>query len=681
MTDTQRLISSAFRSRDWGGALEAWFEALGVSVLVIDSTQDIVLRSGPRTGYCHLVHGDFAESAPFDCLSGGAASSVCAGGTPYRLLPLTFRGEVVARLMICGYTTSAEERRKVGSRLSASGMSADHARAIVRGIPVIPKRRLAAVERMVVHQASAILENAVSETVGGPKRLIESLGAAVRGAASSADDLTSVAAWMLDYAIEVVDGTGGSISLLDYSSGELRTLVERGEHGPADSVAARRAFRSARTTVGAVPAFSHIHRSSACIPLMIDQRRIGVVCVTLRAADLNEGTAELERFVASAVNVLDAVASRQARDREVFELMQVGEVARVLHKGVEVNDIGRLVAGVLEKAIDMSIGGIALTAYGTDRAALVVNGTVSQPDIESVVAEAVGRESSGGLQIDVASHLGEIVQTDDPARDWTVLSEPLIIDDAVIGFLFAARTESHGFGAEDRRLLERLGTHVAVAFNRSALFARLSADYTRAIEVLSAALDASEGMKLGHSGQVMEYAMRIGEEMSLRMEDIEILRFAGLVHDIGKIGISEEVLLKPTRLSEEEMAEVRRHSEIGATLLEQVGFLNAVAPVVLHHHEHWDGTGYPMQLSGEDIPLMARILAVADAYASMTADTPYRPALSFRRAESEIVAGAGSVFDPRVVAAMTMVLQRMQVAGLTGMMRETEDWGGQHLPA
>lgn len=678
LADMQRLIHSAFRNREWGGALEAWYEALGVSVLLIDATHDVVLRSGPRSGFCDLMHAGLIDNVPFECLSTDVAG-FCRGGTPYRLLPLYLDGAVVARVLICGYTTSAEQRRGVAKRLAEAGLSPSEARALVRGIPVIPKRRLAAVERMVLHQASALLEKAVSDRAGASEGFIESLGALVRESSVAPDDVGPVAAWLLGEAIRAVGGTGGQLALVDAGSGELRTEAERGEASPAGATAMRRAFRSGRSSVGAVPSAVEEHASSVCVPLAVEHCRIGVVCVTLPVLDASEGVAALEHFAAGAATVLDAASSRRARDREVYELLQIDEVARALHRGVEVDDIAPLVASVLDKAIDMGIGGIALTGYGTDRAAVVVNGEVSSADVEAVISEAVGRDSTEDLELSVSSYQGEVLDSG-TAGEWTVLSVPLAAQDAVIGYLFAARHESHGFGSEDQRLLERLGGHVAIAFNRSALFGRLRDDYRRAIDVLSAALDASEGMKRGHSGEVMRYAVRIGEELSLCAEDLKVLHFAGLVHDIGKIGISEEVLLKPAGLDEAEMAQVRRHSEIGASLLEQVGFLNAVAPAVLHHHEHWDGTGYPMKLSGEDIPLLSRILAVADAYASMTADTPYRAALSSTQAQSELVAAGGTLFDPRVVAAMTMVLQRMHTAGLSGLLSKTEG-PGEYLPA
>jgi HD-GYP domain-containing protein (c-di-GMP phosphodiesterase class II) len=133
------------------------------------------------------------------------------------------------------------------------------------------------------------------------------------------------------------------------------------------------------------------------------------------------------------------------------------------------------------------------------------------------------------------------------------------------------------------------------------------------------------------------------------------VRVAGVLHDIGKLGISDAVLLKPGRLEAHEWTEIKRHPELGARILEHAN-LRDVASWVLSHHERIDGGGYPRALAGEEIPIEGRILAVADAYEAMTADRPYRSALSAEDARAELRRGAGTQFDPQVVAAFELVL-------------------------
>jgi diguanylate cyclase (GGDEF)-like protein/putative nucleotidyltransferase with HDIG domain len=184
----------------------------------------------------------------------------------------------------------------------------------------------------------------------------------------------------------------------------------------------------------------------------------------------------------------------------------------------------------------------------------------------------------------------------------------------------------------------------------------------RAGEQLAAAMLLAETLDLRdvatarHSETVGRYAERIAHELGLAPDQVERVRVAGVLHDIGKLGISDAVLLKPGRLESHEWQEIQRHPELGARILEHAN-LRDVANWVLSHHERLDGTGYPRALAGARIPLEGRILAVADAYEAMTADRPYRKALSEGEARAELHRGAGTQFDPDVVAAFERVLE------------------------
>jgi putative nucleotidyltransferase with HDIG domain len=216
-----------------------------------------------------------------------------------------------------------------------------------------------------------------------------------------------------------------------------------------------------------------------------------------------------------------------------------------------------------------------------------------------------------------------------------------------------------------------MADYAAAALEKASLFVRLRDDYAKTIAALGAALDLGERKEFGHSDRVMDYAVGIGEELGLAHEDIETLRFAGLLHDVGKLGLSEEILLKPSRLTRIEMEKMRRHAEFGAGIVEQIEFLDALAPVIMHHHERWDGEGYPIGLAGEDIPLLARVLAVADAFDAMTSENSHKPKMALPEARKELRAAAGTQFDPRVVAAMLESLDAQARAGATGLLADT----------
>jgi diguanylate cyclase (GGDEF)-like protein/putative nucleotidyltransferase with HDIG domain len=180
--------------------------------------------------------------------------------------------------------------------------------------------------------------------------------------------------------------------------------------------------------------------------------------------------------------------------------------------------------------------------------------------------------------------------------------------------------------------------------------------YLATVRSLALAIDAKDQFTHQHILRVQQYAVAIAKQMGLSGDDLTAIETSALLHDIGKLGVPEYVLLKPGRLTEEEFAKIKEHPRIGADILDPVPFPWPVLPGVKHHHEKWDGTGYPDGLQGEDIPLQGRILAVADVYDALTSNRSYRNAWTHEKAVAEVCAGAGTHFDPRVVAAFLEVI-------------------------
>lgn len=196
--------------------------------------------------------------------------------------------------------------------------------------------------------------------------------------------------------------------------------------------------------------------------------------------------------------------------------------------------------------------------------------------------------------------------------------------------------------ARSERNVERLGSRLSDSLNE------LGASRLGMLQALSTAVDARDHYTALHSIHVADYACAIGRKLGLS-EQIDVLEQAGLLHDIGKIGIPDTVLLKPAQLDDAEYETIKTHVESSARILESSPFLSEIIPLVLHHHERWDGRGYPRGLSAQEIPLGARILAVADAFDAMTTDRPYRAALDAARARKILIQERGTQFDPDVV--------------------------------
>jgi putative nucleotidyltransferase with HDIG domain len=191
-----------------------------------------------------------------------------------------------------------------------------------------------------------------------------------------------------------------------------------------------------------------------------------------------------------------------------------------------------------------------------------------------------------------------------------------------------------------------------------AMSERLKETYEATLEALAAALDARDSETGGHSSRVTVYTMAMARELGVLEEGDDWLDIerAALLHDVGKIGVSDAILNKPGPLTSEEWQQMRKHPAIGYEMLKDVKFLSRAAEIVYAHHERYDGRGYPTGLKGEDVPLGARIFAVADAFDAMTSNRPYRRALSADKAREEIVTNSGTQFDPDVVEAFLRCL-------------------------
>ncbi|HBI24770.1 MAG TPA: two-component system response regulator [Nitrospiraceae bacterium] len=175
------------------------------------------------------------------------------------------------------------------------------------------------------------------------------------------------------------------------------------------------------------------------------------------------------------------------------------------------------------------------------------------------------------------------------------------------------------------------------------------------IDALSAALDYRDNETEGHSQRVVRYSLEIGKVLGLERRNLEVLARGTLLHDIGKIGVPDSILWKPGKLTDEEWVEMRKHVEYGFKMLKSIHFLRDAALIVQHHHERYDGSGYPDRMSGDNIIIGARIFAIADTYDAMTTDRPYRKALTDRDAREEIKRCNGTQFDPKITEAFFQI--------------------------
>ena len=225
---------------------------------------------------------------------------------------------------------------------------------------------------------------------------------------------------------------------------------------------------------------------------------------------------------------------------------------------------------------------------------------------------------------------------------------PMFVADEFSGVVVCANSED-GFDEHEEDVLLALGDHAGAVLQNASLHGELRTSYLATVQMLADAIEAKDALLRGHSEEVLGYVGAVADRLEVNERTKEELLFGSLLHDVGKIGISERILLKPGRLTPEEFNVIKLHSRIGFRLIDTVPALRPIARAILHHHERWDGQGYPSGLTRDEIPIESRVIAVADSFAAMTADRPYRGRMSLDQACEELERCAGTQFDPNVV--------------------------------
>lgn len=242
----------------------------------------------------------------------------------------------------------------------------------------------------------------------------------------------------------------------------------------------------------------------------------------------------------------------------------------------------------------------------------------------------------------------------------SALCVPIIFDNDIYGTITVLSKAKDRFQDKDLYLLLSFANIVGIAIKNAFLYKNLKESYLNTINSLVLILESREPYTRGHSERATYIAVEIARQMNLARSDLYILRTAGKLHDIGKITISDKILAKPAKLTPSEWAEIHLHPIRGVEIVMPLKFLEPGLSLIRNHHERYDGSGYPDGLSRESIPILARILAVADAFDAMTCVRPYRKPLSFEKAVAEIKTNAGTQFDPAVTKAFMEIIDRVR---------------------
>jgi putative nucleotidyltransferase with HDIG domain len=684
---TDRL-SSVLAEPSWHEVVEAFAES-GLVLSVVRTGSSVVHARCP---VCPLPVGAGQAIPASDCVDRALLERLtcptlvtCSAEASCALHRITANGAILGHAMVSGFVMTASERKQLLARLRGIGLAEKEARAIARKTPVLDARRARAMAKVASAHVEALLTTVVPVREGTTRGLeYEVLYEFGRGFGTSLEDYESLPGMILDRALRLTSAEAGVLMLVGDDPEQLETVASRGD----ETFKAPRSVRVGEGMAGRVARTGHsmmvtgkrgtrTRTASLAVPLRHEARLLGVLL--LSAPNAGRDTAEelklLDLYAETAGTALANARRYSETNHLMLELMQLNELSRALQGDSEIDRITYLVTGVLDKVLDFEVGG--LIVFGRhEHGRVLLRTELSRGDLLGLLGQVVGMDLGEGFleKCALVATEGALIEDDAaPPPKWNIAAASVSTANPCAGYLFAASRDPAAFSSADIRVLGAEASHASVALEKARVYSRMREDLSRLTRAVSAMVDAAERCTKGHADRVMDYAVAIGEEMGLALEDVETLRFAGLLHDIGKFGVSEEILLKPTTLAEDEMAQVRLHAEMGADIVAQMDFLGALGPVIMHHHERWDGGGYPLGLAADEIPLLGRILAVADAFDAMTCDRTYSKALPYASARIELERGSGAQFDPRVVEVFLSILDREADAGATGLFASSTD--------
>ena len=353
--------------------------------------------------------------------------------------------------------------------------------------------------------------------------------------------------------------------------------------------------------------------------------------------------------------------------RKKYELSSIKQINNAIINVLHLDDLLELIINIGLQVMNAEKGSIMLLE--PERNVLILKSAVGMPkELIGKIEQKLGVGVAGFVAENGKPLLIEDIFKDkrfgkkrlknqDMYKNNSLISAPLIIKNVIIGVInINNKKDGSIFSQEDLELLITLANQAAISIETAKLHENVKEYIISVVKMATKALEAKDEYTFGHSERVTQYSVDIAEKMKLDSEVKENLRKAGLLHDIGKIGVRESVLLKPGRLTDEEFAEIKSHPTIGYEIIESMEIDESIKDAVLHHHERYDGWGYPDKLKGNGISLLSRILCVADSFDAMSSNRPYRKALPAKIVISELTKNSGTQFDPGIVEIFLNIL-------------------------
>ncbi len=494
-------------------------------------------------------------------------------------------------------------------------------------------------------------------------------------------DLNKILGRFLDITIEAAHADAGSILLIDKSSDTLYFAVARGSkaeklkdykltigEGIAGWVAQSGkplitpdVSRDKRFAAKISKEINYQTKNIICAPLKFEEEVLGVIELINKKGKgvFNEDDLEILEIFTPYIGVIIKNAQLFIENKKKIERLEhLIEITKFVNSTLNLDALLDRMLEISTEVLNAEAGSILLLDEEKDElvfAAATGEKSDKIKEIRVPVGEGVvgwvAREDKPVLIADAQNDPRFFKKADQKTKfkTKTIVAVPLKTKDKLIGVVEVLNKKDDTlFNEEDMNLLEALSNQAAVAIENAKLYENLKQLFLNTVKSLAAAIETKDIYTRGHSERVTQYSLIIAKKLGIKSDELENLRLAALLHDIGKIGIDESILRKPAKLSPPEFEEIKKHPIYAANILESIPQLKEIIPIIKHHHERYDGQGYPDSLKDSDIPYFSRIIAIADTFDAMSSNRPYRQALPVDICLQEIINCSGTQFDPEI---------------------------------
>lgn len=666
-------------------------KALGMPIIIMDKEGTPIVKTTGLNDFCQLIRRtpqgalmcqEFDAKIETDSFTHkGSKIYICDAGLCHFVAPIILKDIHLGSIGIEGTRILTKmDSSKITRIANTLNINSQELLSGFKNIKEFPQEKIYMVADLLYSIANTIsqlclqkhdLKHKIAEL-----STISNIGKAI----TSALDMEKLSQLIINTAASMLEADTAIIYLLDEDEDELiPEAVYNSKHRPLE-------YKRIKMGMGLMgwvakykkPLLAYIGMNKPRFEKYLQSEKIiSCICVPLEIRNLVIGVFMLERktgrnFTQDDLKVLEGLGNQatiaikdaklyKAVEQKFAQLSILSDISQIVVSTLNLNEVLKLIVDATAKTMHTKMCSLKLLDRKTEKLVLTTSIGLSNSylkkginkDIENAVIKNKEPISVSDIKTDARIKNKEYALKEGICA---FLSTPLIAKDKVLGVITIYSQTPYNYTEEEKEILVTLASQSAIAIENTFLFQSVREGLLNTTRSLAEAIDAKDSYTRGHCERVAQFAIATARKMGIPESRMESIYIASLLHDVGKIGVSESILHKPKGLTKEEFESIKKHPLLSVKILSPINFPWDILPAVRQHHERIDGEGYPDGLTGDEISLEARIIEVTDAYEAMISDRPYRKALSEEEAITELKRCAGRQFDPKVVNVFLKVL-------------------------